>query len=317
MAPLGIINIEWLNANSQRSYPLTILATKLDKTGTVTIPDSFIVELYFPVHAGLDVQPDKFFLSGLGIFTTGYNVTISYDDGSSSPPVVGVVNIATDSHTPNLSYDLPGSGDFSDSIGTITIGSLDDISAQPPGQYTFSPAGGQLEPDAIRPMIIGIQSITLVNGNDRSTPLYGDIELIAGTNIRLSTSLLSGHNPTIVISAVSGEGLNANCECVDDTTGPCIKTINGIQPKSDGDFVLAGNSCVQLTEVDNGLTIKDSCSSPCCGCTELDALKTQLVNFGNAKNTLETFVNTLSASVNTMRDVVLSSRLSDQGCNTC
>ena len=57
--PIGIWNLEWLNHNSQRSYPLAEDATKTDITGTFTLPDDFILGLYFPIHAGLDVDVEN------------------------------------------------------------------------------------------------------------------------------------------------------------------------------------------------------------------------------------------------------------------
>lgn len=315
--PLGNINIEWLNANSQRAYPLTVEATKVDLTGTISIPDSFIVELCLPVHAGLDIEPDKFFLRSIGVFPTGYNIVFAYDDDTNDPPVVANVNISKAAHTDNLSYALTGSGDYVDSVGTITIGRLEEMETLPPGQYYFSPEGGQIEPDAIRPFLRGVSSITVVNGTDVSEPIYGDITLVAGTNIRLVVNQLPGQDPELIIHAISGEGLNEDCVCDDAAdTGPCIKTINGIAPEPSGNFVLVGQSCLQISAITNGVQLTDSCSSPCCGCTELDAIRDQLARFSDAKATLEGIASRLDAEVSAMQSVVLSSRLNDQGCSS-
>lgn len=315
--PLGIINLEWLNLNAQRAYPLTAEATKVDQTGTIAIPDSFIVELCLPVHAGLNVEPDKFFLYSLGIFPTGYNIVFAYDDGTNDPPLVANVNISKDAHTENRSYALTGSGDYADSVGTITIGRLEEMETLSPGLFYFTPAGGQIEPDAIRPFLRGVSSITVVNGTDVSEPIYGDITLVAGTNIRLVVNQVLGSDPEIVISAISGEGLNEDCVCDDAEEGPCIKTINGVAPEPGGNFVLSGQSCLQLSPITNGLQITDSCATPCCGCTELDAIRDQLNLFADARMSLEGIANRLDAEVSAMQAVVLGSRLNDQGCLTC
>ena len=47
--PLSQWNLEFLNHNAQRSYPLTADATKQDLTGSFVIPDDFLV--------GLDLRP--------------------------------------------------------------------------------------------------------------------------------------------------------------------------------------------------------------------------------------------------------------------
>ena len=42
--PLSTWNLEWLNHNSQRNYPIADDATGYDETGTFKIPEDFIVE---------------------------------------------------------------------------------------------------------------------------------------------------------------------------------------------------------------------------------------------------------------------------------
>lgn len=314
---LGLWNQQWLGQNSQRAYPLTEWASKEDETGAIRLPDSFLVGLYLPIHAGLDVEPSKFFLRALLITPTGYNVAIGYDDETADPPLVASVNIAKSTHTENRTYALSGADDFADSIGQICIGRLDEIDELPPGQYYFAAAAGQIEPDCIRPLIRGISSIVLVNGSDRSVPLYGDIELVAGANMRITPVLSEGSNPQIVFSAIEGEGLNEECVCEDDELGPCIRTINGIGPLPDGNFRFVGNDCVDISPITNGLEFSDTCSKPCCGCPELEAIKTQLDRFGDGYVTLQNFVNNVSVQTTTMQLVVLGSKLSDQGCLEC
>lgn len=310
--PIGNWNLQWLNHNSQRSYPLTERATKTDVTNTVRIPDSFIVALYVPIHAGLAVLPEKFFLKSLLIAPTGYNVSIGYNNGDDNP-VVAAVNIAKSTYEPNRSYALGGIDDFADTIGQIVIGRLDEIDSLPPGLYEFAPEAGELEPDAIRPMIRGISSIQVDNNAELSQKIYGDILLVAGSNMRIDVAL--GTTPTITFNAISGENLNENCICDDTPPPPCIQCING-QCAGD-DFPLVDGECVQLVPTTNGFKLVDTCAQPCCGCEELNALKLQLDRFGDGVMTLQNFVTRLGSEVTQMSLVVLGSRLGDTGCNTC
>jgi hypothetical protein len=167
-------------------------------------------------------------------------------------------------------------------------------------------------------MIRGISSITLVNGIEESAKLYGDIEFIAGTNIRLTPITSSDADPQIRIDAIAGEGLVEECVCEgDDTDDPCIKRINGVPPTTSGDFTLVGDDCLEITPITNGLQLKDLCSDPCCGCEELEAITRDLEQFGNAATTLSNFVNRLESEVNQFSAVVLGSRLNDRGCLEC
>lgn len=315
--PIGNWNLQWLNHNSQRAYPLAAWGTAEDQTNTITIPNSFILALYFPVHAGLSVSPDKFYLRGLGIYATGYSVAIGYDDGTLAKPIVANVNIARSDHTEYRTYALSGADDFDDSVGKIVIGKLDDIDLLPPGYYVFDPDATPLETDAIRPMIRGISSLVVVNGSDRSDKIYGDVELVAGSNMRIVANLVEGFSPQIVFSAISGEGLNAACACETSPPDTCIRFINGIPPLPDGNFRMVGNKCLDIQPIDNGLQFSDICSEPCCGCTELNALTRQIERFADGVVTLQNFASNLGGEVTQMNQVVLGSRLADNGCIEC
>lgn len=312
--PTGFWNREFLNANSQRAYPFTEWATKL--SGAFRVPDDFILGLYFPVHAGTDVQTSKFFISRITIFSTGFNIALSYDDGTADPPVAATAVIPSSTHEEYASYVMPGRDDFDDSVGKIVIGKLNTISAMAPGDYTFTFDDGAVEVDCIRPMIRDVRGLVVVNGSDRSDRLYGDIEFIAGQNIMLTPIIVVGQNPQLRIDAVEGEGLIEDCVCADELAPP-IRTINGITPDNNGNFTLLGDDCVELQSIANGIRLLDICSAPCCGCDELEALTDELEILGNAKTTARNFLDNLSQQVNVMNQIVLGSVLQDDGCFTC
>ena len=315
--PLGNWNLQWLNHNSQRSFPIVDWADSTDETGTIKIPDNFILALHFPIHAGMAVEIEKFYIQSLGIFPTGFNIAIGYDGGTNNRPLVASVNIARSIHEEYRSYALAGSDDFDDSVGKIVIGRLDEIDLLPPGVYNFDPASTNLDTDAIRPMIRGISSLTVVNGSDRSERIYGDIELVAGDNMRIVANQISGFAPQVVFSAISGEGLNEECACEEEGEGPCLRFINGIPPLPDGNFRIVGNKCLDVQPIENGLQLLDLCSEPCCGCEELEALTRQIDRFADGVLTLQNFAGNLGSEVTQMSQVVLGSRLSDQGCVEC
>lgn len=313
--PLSTFNLQWLDHNSQRSYPLAEGASRTDQTGSFKIPDSLILGLYLPVHAGLDVEPAKFFVRSVAVFGVGLNISIGYDDGTAAPPVVATAVVPFATHTEYQSYALPGVGDFDDSVGKIVVGSTADLSALPPGQYLFDPAAGRLDTDCVRPIIRGVSAVVLVNGSERSGRLTGDIELAAGANVRL-TAAAAGGGWQIRVDAIDGEGLNDECVCEGDAAAPCVKTINGIAPTPAGDFTLLGSACLTVEPAANGLRLVDTCSDPCCGCAELAAVTRDLERFGEAATTLQNFLTRLEGQVTAMTMTVLGSRLNDSGCSS-
>jgi hypothetical protein len=315
--PIGNWNLQWLNHNSQRSYPLTERATKTDITGTIRIPDSFIVALYLPIHSGLNVQIDQFYIQTLLLAPTGYTIGVGYSDPVSGTEIlVATASIAVATHAPNTTYALGGINDFADSIGQIVIGRLDEINLLPQGLYTFNFAGAEIETDSIRPMIRGISAVRVINGAEISENIYGDIELVAGTNMRIDFIVDAGIRPQIIFNALSNTNLNNECNCNVPDTGECIRCINGIC-SDDGNFNFVGSDCISVAATSNGIKIEDTCALPCCGCAELDAIKTQIDRFSDGAATLQNFVSRLGSEVTQMSLVVLGSRLGDAGCNTC
>lgn len=306
--PIGNWNLQWLNHNSQRAYPLTDRATKTDATGTLVLPDSFIVGLYFPINAGMAFTANNFYVKSVLIAPTGFNITLGYSDGSTTIDVASA-NIARSTYSPNKAYALGGIGEFSDSIGNVVLGVLDEIDLLPPGFYEFSKAAGELEPDTIRPMLRGVTRLIVNNNGETSLPIYGDVTLVAGTNMRIDVSTVDG-GTEITFNAISGENLDQNCDCDIPDTGACIRCINGVCSQ-DGNFTFAQDDCIEITQIDGqgvGLSFTDTCAKPCCGCAELDAITAQINRFGDGVTTLQNFVTRLGSEVTQMSLVVLGSK---------
>lgn len=310
--PIGNWNLQWLNHNSQRSYPLTERATKTDTTGTIRLPDSFIVALYLPIHSGLVFAPNNFFIKSVLIAPTGFNITVGYDNSGTSI-VVAAANIIRNNYQPNRSYALGGVDDFDDCVGRIVLGNLDEIDQIPPGLYEFDRAAGELEPDTIRPMLRAVTRLRVSNNGELSAPIYGDVTLVAGNNMRIAVAT-SGTETEIVFNAISGANLNEECLCDIPELGSCIRCINGVC-STDGNFIIAPDDCIQITPMSNGLKFADTCAQPCCGCTELDAIVDQINRFGDGVTTLQNFITRLGAEVTQMSLVVLGSQLGDSSCS--
>lgn len=311
---LGLWNLQWLNHNSQRAYPLTSWATKTDDSGTFRLPDSFIVALYLPISAAANVTVDRFFIRNILVSPTGFSVVVGYLNADDTVTDVAGANIARASFTANQSYALGGIGNFDDTIGHIVLGSLDEIEKIPPGFYTFSREATALEPDAIRPAIRGVSRLRVTNNLQSSPYIYGDVTLVAGTNVRISVAY-TAEDTKIIFDAISGANLNADCICPSPNTGECIRCINGVC-SDDGTFTVVANECIEVTPGVNSLSFSDTCAQPCCGCAELDELTTQIDRFGDGVTTLQNFVSRLNAEVTQMSLVVLGSRLNDIGCES-
>lgn len=302
----------WLNENEQRAYPLLVGTDRSDTTGTFRLPDSFLVEIFLPIHSGLAVESSRFFLRRVASLPSGFALAIGYDDGTSSPPIVATATMARVACTEFAVFALVGVGDFADVTGRVVLGLVAEIDQQPAGEFLFTPVAGALDPDCVRPVPQGVSSIAIVSGDNRSPRYYGDIEAVAGNNIALSIT-----SAGIRIDAVAGAGLTAECDCPgSQTLAVPIRTINGISPDANGAFTLVGDDCLSVETIAGGFRLRDRCSAPCCGSAELKALAADLEHFGTEATALQNFVSRLDSLANQFGAVVLSSRLNDSACAT-
>ncbi len=315
--PLSQWNVEWLNHNSQRNYPLAAEGTARDLTGSFKIPEDFLLELDLPIHASMDMEPGRFFIRTIGVFPTGFSLTLSYS-GAESIVDVATALIPRSSHSRNVTYAMGGIAPFDDTVGKVVIGRLDAIDKQPAGVWEFDLAATRIEPDAIRPIIRGVQAIVVVSGSEISERLQGDIEIVPGINMQITPVLVEGQDPKLIFSAISGEGTIAACVCEgDETETPCIQKINGVTPTTTGEINFVGDDCIEIVQTINGLKLIDNCCAPCCGCEELEAITRDLERFNQQRVTLERFVDLLQISGNEFSLTVLGARLGDRGCITC
>lgn len=314
----GILGLEFQNSNSIRRYPLSDDSSGVDTTGSFQLPNSFLLEFDLAVSAGVSVDPSRFFLQQLGSYAGGFQLTVGYQPASGPAVPVATTGFATVTHVPGNVYLLSGLTGFADISAKVVVGKLDAILLQPAGLFNFTLANARIEPDCVRPIIKGVSSIAVVNGTQTSLPLTGDVEIVADQNIQLTVIQVSGQIPQIRISAIQGEGLSEACVCVGSAApGPPVRTINGIGPDPTGNFVLQGDTCLQIAGITNGLQLSDSCSQPCCGCNELEVITQQLEAFGTQASTIQGFIANLTAQVQTMSMTVLGSTLGDSGCNVC
>ncbi len=303
--------IEWADHNTERSYPLTVDSSKVDRSGAFRIPDDLMVGMSIAVHAGLNIKPSKFYVKSIGSYPHGVTITIGYDDGDISE-TVATVSISQSTHQKYAWYQMQGGGAFSDAIGYIQIGKFDGLQDQPAGFFEFDPDAARLESDVIKPFVRGVSSIVVQNVDRVSQPIYGDVQIVAGSNCRID-SYTSGGVTVLTIHAIEGEGLNQKCQCEEE--GPCIKTINYIKPSPNGNFTLSPGTCISLGQVQNGLEIRDDCSEPCCGCEELEIITQELQNLGDKLQTASTVVETLNQKINQLESLFLGSSFDKTCCD--
>lgn len=286
--PLNIWNLEWLNHNSQRSYPIADWATKqCVDSAAIVLPDDFLLALSLGINACHSIDIDGFYIKSILVMDTGCSVIIGYEDKE-----VAVTHIIANSN--QTTYALVGLGEFDDIVGYIAINPQSNIMSGLSGYYNFTREATCLEADCIRPMIKSISALQVENGSSISPRMYGDIVLRAGANINIAVAN-EEDTSVVTISAIDGSGLTGICDCAEDVNMPPIRSINGITGSDNGNLTITGSNCLTISSGTNSLTFQDTCAEPCCGCEELDALYENVKDMIDGASTLKNAVEDLAS----------------------
>ncbi|MDO4568791.1 MAG: hypothetical protein Q4D38_00225 [Planctomycetia bacterium] len=311
---IGLWNVNWLNQNSQRSYPLAEHGDKLCfLSQDIRLPDDFLLALRLSINAGHNIRVENFFVKSITVAGTGCTVLIGYNDGSSATEpseFPDVASIYATSGEEIATCRMTGLGDFADTAGYAAINpsAVKNLA----GTYTFLPESTPIEPDCVIPMLRSVSSIAIQNKSTVSDKIYGDIVLEAGSNMEITTKR-NGNTTIITLSAKNTDNFEETCVCDLHETGNCITSINGVRPDATGNINIAGSGCLVAATTTNGVQLSDSCATPDCGCDELEALAQALRTIENNNTTQSALLENLYGAIMQTQLVVTSSSLSN-GC---
>ena len=281
----NIWNLEWLNHNAQRSYPIADWATKKCNTDeSIILQDDFILALSLGISVEHTLDIEKFYIKSIQVSESGCGIIIGYKDS-----LVGITFIRHDKEITTAS--ITGLEGFEDVVGYVAVNPQSEIFRFLPGEYTFDWEATALEPDCIRPMIQSIVSFQVNGGTTR----YGDIIFREGANIRITSN-----NGTLIFTAIDAEGFTNTCDCsTDNSNNNPIVSINGVYPDENGNLDLIGDptpgkECLYFITELNKIILNDTCSMPCCGCVEINALYQNLKDAMDGVATMNRVLNELS-----------------------
>lgn len=289
------IQLEWLNQNSLRAYPIREDCSRIpcDSAGNPTdaslaLPNCVITDFVLVVDNTLSKD---IYISRVAYLGSYLNISIS-----SGLETIATVAVDISQHTPNKVYRFFCSGTYEASEGAITIGDLTYLpDLLPAGQYSYTLSQTAFEATCIRPSISAVTGISVYDSTTgyKSLPLHGDVKLIAGSNIEFEYDSDSNE---ITINAGDGLGYTEDCVCKDYSTK--IERINGVTA---ADVELVGSECINITaNTDTGvIRITDTCAKPCCGCTELAFINDKI-------SEIQTAVGRLSAYSDQLREAIVA-----------
>lgn len=280
----AIENVEWLNQNMLRAYPVREDAdvTPDLPDGTVArgirLPTCLIADFSFTVPFDA-VSGDIPCLTGVSHAGDGFSLEISL--GGS---VLTTVTAEISKHAINGSYPLVGSGEYADCGGWIVLGDVARAADElPEGSYRFRPGQVPFEVSTLHMAPRGVRSITAVGkyGLKTYAPLFGNVRLIAGSDMTIRAD---APNNALWLDAESGTGYERTdkCTCGQSEGGRVVRRINGMDV---ADVVIVGDgACLTVSQQNTPPTvmIRDTCSTPCCGCSELNFVESAVATINRS-----------------------------------
>lgn len=261
---MAVENLEFLNANTLRAYPIKEGMTRVSAEG-VTIPDNFLVDCSFAISSDVTA---RIYISKIN--NLGDQIEVLFSD--QSDVLIGNIIITPATHTLYQTYPLLPSVAYANAIGRITVASVAAWTTLPAGSFTYTLATAELEARTVVPAQRGINRIVFKNADGTTFSASGNVIVESRVNMKFTYN--SGTN-TILMDAGEGLGLNTICAPQDQP----IKTINGISPDVNGNFILDFASCALVTVLpsNTGILLNDICCKPCIGCEEMGTLTDRLI----------------------------------------
>ncbi len=299
----SVENIEWLNQNLHRAYPLmedadvTPLLTSGAKATGLRLPTCLVADFSFTLAFDAVTDGTVPSLTGVTHAADGFSFEISLGDA-----VLATLSVGISGHEVNTAYRLVGSGDNADCGGWIVLGDLERAAKElPEGVYSFPANQVPFEVSTLRMVPRGVRSITAVGkyGLRTYAPLYGNVRLIAGSDMTVRND--STRN-AIWLQAESGTGYErtAPCKC----GSAAVQSIRSINGMSVADVQIVGDgTClkVESNSSTHSVTVSDACSTPCCGCSELNFVESAVAAVSKSIATLTSYAEALKTRVTELR----------------
>jgi len=292
----SIVFPEWLNSNSQRNYPIQENASRTDVSGAFVIPNSLVVA--FQINYPRSYVGGTFYISTLTVSEDNVSIEISFQpsDTTVSPIQISTVTIEGSSFTQDSYYSFVGSGSNVSVLGSIGVGDISETISEGIGVFKFLPASTLFEANTQFVSVPALQSVEIYNPSNSLLYTATDVlKLKAGQNIRLTYEQLDSDPYGVIrIDAINGENLveTSTCNNALAFVPSPITQINGVSPDANGRIFLEGSDCIQITTdpATNSIQIIDTCSTSCCGCTQLEILTTALEQLRAQETTLAALI---------------------------
>ena len=231
-----ISNVGWLNSNTTRVYPFREGSTL--SNGTVKLPKDFLVDA---ILSGTDPSL-RYRVNYVEVISAG---ALQVGLMDSSGTFLGVVNLSVPLPT-NYITQLFQPVEGVTVRGRFVFGKgANFVAGFNLGRHLFGFSSAELEPSVLVPLANESPRVnTLSVVGQEEIQLTGDVKLEGGDGVSLTTQSITNSirfDLSKQFALRCPEDLNKYERCTN-----CIKYINGIAPRSDGNFDILGTEFISV-----------------------------------------------------------------------
>ena len=220
---------------------------------------------------------------------------------------VNTDSLASRTYTISAVGNSPGGIQALDNLsGRLIVGSCIDMTDM--GTLTFAWEATKIIDVRVYMYDTGVKSMTFMNSSG-SYVMYDDVTIAAGDGIDFQVN----GNTVTVIRVPTEEETSGGLTSVNDVLGKLyqelgspIRLINGLAPDDNGNFVLDGGDCVDVTNRTGGVIISNPCAQPCCDDTSVGDVRASLDLLEDAQKRLEAYYEALTININAMQSRLAS-----------
>lgn len=312
--------LEWLNKNMTRNYPIIDGVVTNDIYGSY-LPSDFLVDMRLFIPKGLPTtNQNTFYISKILKVYNYIYVYIGYKDINNNlfdcAISTGIpIDIKTGTEVKNKTFTLIPSDNIPETYnilksisGYVIIGTSESITKYPDMFFEYD------NTTILDSLILSFDSngtsITFSNDSDNIentvvATFYDSFNIQASDGIEFS---IIDNNTLVIKRTPTTEELNETLTSVDDVVnavknliGTPITKINGIKPDIYGNIQIVGADCTSITSVTSGISISNTCSKPCCTESSAEDLTNAIQQLEEARQRLEQYYTTLSNNINSMQ----------------
>ncbi len=167
----NVENLDFLNANTIRNFPIREGLSRTDTSGAFTIPDDFMVDLLLSVSSD---PATRVYISRIVNMPDEIEIEFALYGSATQ---IGVVSLNPAGHSRYTTYYMAASNNYAAATGKLVVGEISTITTLPYGTFTFDQTTTEVEARTVVPGLATVSRFVFRNADGTSFSVTGDVTI--------------------------------------------------------------------------------------------------------------------------------------------